>query len=224
MILISSIDKTKGRLFQCFLFFCVLVFKAELYAKAQFSTRYEPSFAISSGLNFSGNLAEESAVWIRNSVRFTSEEVFPGYICLNLGYSHRSYLVEYNSTTLGYIKEQKYRNSFVIQGGAEMRFRNIRKLRKSIQPHLGIYFQYYLTKIRIDEDVDFIDNADYDFGQVVFEIGSEFVFDRWPRMYFSIQIEPHLSETRIWMIDNSGNISYDHKEPACHRMVLGIRF
>lgn len=223
-----------------FIFFVTLVFHAES-AKAQLSSWYEPGVAVSSGLNFSGNMAEESAVWFRNAVRFTSGETSPGFFCVNLGYAHRSYLLDYYSPVLESSSSGNvYRNAFVLQLGAECRLRNIRKLRKVLQPFAGVYFQRHFYKV--SEDVQEarahfkLDGYEIALRQVVFEIGSEVVSAKWPRFFFSFQIEPTFlttqfgSEGNVLITDKltsetqTVDIFYKHKEYPCARLFLGVRF
>ena len=223
-----------------FIIFVALIFHTES-AKAQLSSWYEPSVAVSSGLNFSGNMAEESAVWFRNAVRFTKGEASPGFFCVNLGYAHRSYLLDYYSPALDASSfGNVYRNAFVLQIGAEYRLRNIRKLRKVLQPFAGVYFQRHFYKVSDDvqeaREHFKLDGYKIALRQVVFEIGSEVVSAKWPRFYFSFQIEPTIFTTQFGsegyevITDKATsetqtlNIYYNHKEYPCARLFLGVRF
>lgn len=219
---------------RCFLFtlfLSVFLFGGRLCARAQLSKWYEPGIAVSSDLNFSDNLAHESALWIRNSIR----PVDCFYICLNLGYAHRSYSLDYLSPTIGEFSGNLFRNAFVIQPGFEYRFQNIRKLRKTLHPFIGLYLQRQFFKVP-DKDKNAreyfqVDKIPFAVRQGVLEVGTEFVTKKWPRFYFSVQVEPSflskgfgIEKVRTENENQDDTYFYFHvKEQSCCRLLLGIR-
>lgn len=224
-----------------FLIVCTLLVHSTTSAWAQLSSWYEPGIAVSSGLSFSGNMAEESAVWLRNGVRITKGESSPLYICANLGYARRSYLLDYYSPLLEPTSSGiTYRNAFVLQFGPEIRFKNIRKLRKVMHPYAGMYFQRQFYRLSEDDKVarEYFKLDGYDFAvrQILLEVGTEFVSEKWPRFYFSFQIEPTFlapsfgGEGYVTITDKQTSetqkvdIYYRHKELPCVRLFLGMRF
>lgn len=220
---------------------CLLLVFSGPYAAGQISSWYEPGIAVSSGLNFTGNMAAESAVWFRNSVRFTRWESSPLYICVNLGYAHRAYSLDYYSPLLESSSSGiTYRNAFALQFGAEVRLKNIRKLRKVMHPFAGIYFQRQFYRLSDDDKLARehfnLDGFKFAMNPFVFEAGSEFVSEKWPRFYFSFQIEPapraqSFGAQKTVTITNKQTSEtttvdayYRLKELSCVRLFLGMRF
>lgn len=231
----------QGRIVVGTLIASTLFMHFSISAWAQLSSWYEPSIAISSGLSFSDKMAEESAVWFRNSVRITRGESSPLYVCANFGYAHRSYLLDYYSPLLEPSASGiTYRNAFVLQLGLEVRFKNIRKLRKVMHPFAGVFHQQQFYRLSNEDQAAReyfkLDGYKLSLWQIVLEVGSDFVFEKWPRFYFSFQIDPAFfnrswgREGYVTITDKYSSetqkydIYYHHQELPCVSLFLGMRF
>ncbi len=72
--------------------------------------------------------------------------------------------------------------------------------------------------------------------QIVLEVGTEFVSEKWPKFFFSLQYEPRFLTTQLGsagyvsITDEQNNeiekvdVYYRHKELPCVRLCLGIKF
>lgn len=205
------------------------LFFNEIHSNAQISRWYEPGFAVMSGLSFSDKYAEESSFLFRNCFRFTGGDANPGYFNISLGYSHRSYTLDYAISGEDPYLGNVYRNAFVAQAGMEVRMQNIRKLRKYLHPYVGFVFQRHFNKIKgVEKEIQDYFQLDYNppLRNFFLEVGSELVTEQWPRFYFSFQYETPLTLTSYGVKpsnETNPSIYYFHDEQPCFRLVLGIR-
>lgn len=198
-------------------------------AYGQISRWYEPGVAISNGVSFNDNYAQESAIWFRNGVRFL------GSFCAiaNLGYAHRSFGLDYFIPTVGEHHGPVFRDAFVLQLGIQARATNLRKIRKYMHPFLGFYFQrHFFSQDSGQRAVEeYLQAPKLIPREIVFEVGSDFLSSSFSKFFFSLQLEPFSATgtdfdgtMAIDRNEDAVDIYYHYKELPCWRIAVGIHF
>jgi len=194
---------------------------------------YHPSFALSSGLGFSNDMASETSFLLRNE--FTIKDDNIGNFCpiIGIGYTNRTYNLQYQTPEIDYFSGPVYMRSAVLEISVLIRLTSWRKLRKTMIPFLGLNSFRFLSKDMSKEENDFCDRVDPSLGEAIknyrihhmffsLETGMEFVKDRWPRLCLSVLWEfPDSNDCKI----ESPNSEFYFRSSSmwCPRLVIGLR-
>lgn len=195
---------------------------------------YHPIFALSSGLGFSNNMANETSFMLRNE--FANKESDFGTFCpiVGLGYTNRTYHLEYSADGMDPFSGPVHMRSLALEVSALFRFSAWRKVRKTVIPYVGANTFRLLSKKNVSaEEKSFLSHVGIDNDSLnklrsrplffSLETGVELVGKGWPRMNVSIIWELPMARTRSGFTMNEKNGSYFSSSLNCPRLVVGLR-
>ena len=209
----------------------LLVFLCENSTWGQVFGRYQPGLAISASLSFSERFAQESSVFLRNDVLLFSDDSISSFFDFSLGYSRRSYQLDYSGPEMVSSTIPFYRKALTLQLLCILEFPTIPKVRKSLIPHIGFGIQQQFFNLNeTDQRVyDYFGIQKINPRALVIEVGSEFVTHNKPRFYTAFQLEiPGTSQEGYRVLnDSASGITYEYydksRELCCVRVLIGFR-
>lgn len=194
---------------------------------------YHPSLALSSGLSFSKHMAKETSILLRNEFSFKDSGI--GSFCpiVGIGYTNRSYYLQYHSVGIDPFSGPVYMHSAVLEVSILMRLTAWRKVRRTIVPYVGINTFRFLSKNISQEEKNFFERINPQYAENVdavrhyhtyysIETGVELVKLGWPRLCFSVIWELPIP-TNVEIGKPESIIYFSHSAIFCPRLVVGVR-
>lgn len=209
---------------------CMLCFTLPSYSQV---FEYHPSFALSSGLGFTNNMANETSFLLRNEFVIKDTGISSFCPIVGIGYSSRTYKLQYQTPGIDYFSGPVYMDAAVLEVSLLIRLTSWRKLRKTMIPFLGFNTFRFLSKSTSTEEENFWGRVDSSYSGGIknyrsphtyfsIETGMEFVKNGWPRLCLSILWE--LPIPTEYGIGNPDSVFYfRHSSMFCPRFVVGIR-
>lgn len=202
---------------------------------------YHPIFALSSGLGFGNNMANETSFMLRNE--FATKESDIGTFCpvIGLGYTNRTYHLEYSADGISPFSGPVNMRSLAFEFSLLFRFSAWRRVRKTVVPYVGVNTFRLISKkeVSADEKAFFfhigIDNDLLDKFRpkplfFSLETGAELVWKKWPRVNVSIVWELPVARTQTSISESltgdtveETKTIYSRSFHNCPRLVVGLR-
>lgn len=194
---------------------------------------FHPSLALSSGLGFSSNMANETSIMLRSEFTIKNNNIGDFCPIIGIGYTGRTYSLKYHSPGIDSFSEPVFMHSPVLEVSILMRLTSWRKLRRRMIPYIGINSFRFLSKSISKEEKAFFDQVDPSYSESIsnyrsphtyfsIETGVELVRSRWPRLCLSILWELPIP-TEFGLGDPTGKVYFRHASMFCPRLVIGLR-